>query len=1734
MLFVTNIFYFSFISFCLSQTANKPSPTTSENLAFIENNGQIIDQNNKPNPGVLYLLNTPRMNVQLRKSGFSYDVYEVKYKANPQYIKSDIDNPSPPRHISDSLIPVYYYHRIDIHLEGINPDCAIIPSDPLPDYFNYFTSSAPPEGIKNVGQFTKITYKEVYPGIDLEFFINKEHGYKYNFVIHPEGNIRDIRLKITGPENIMLNHDTLKFSTRFGDVEELIPETFYMINYSRVDIKARFEKINNEVYGFSIDNRIPKNSLLVIDPTAIRLWGTYYGGTDWDWEGRCSVDKTGNVFLAGITQSLNNIATSGSYQDTLAGGWDGFLVKFNAAGQRQWGTYFGGTGNEDILAGSVICDKSGNIYVSGSTNSTSGIASTGAHQTVYGGGINDCFIEKFNQAGNRLWGTYYGGTATDIGGAVSTDKNGNVFLSGETASDTGISTPGSYQPNRYNTSADAFISKFDSNGVRQWGTYFGGEMLDQGNASATDNSGNVYLSGITSSYNNIASPGAFQITYGGGFDDAFLAKFTPEGQRVWSTYYGGSLDDRSFDCVSDGVQNISLVGQTNSPNGIASLGCFQPVFGGGYSDAFIVKFDSLGQRLWGTYYGGSDEDEAYGCSIGWNNELFMAGITKSTNNISSTDSYQQVLGGSYDGFLVKFDASGQRQWGTYYGGSYLDRFNKCNYAIDDTIYMAGYTQSSNNIASPGSFQEVFGGMEDCMLIKFLDCWPIDTAGPIIGPVIGCKPSTSVNYSIPPLAHAVNYIWTFPPGYTIVAGAGTNSIFVDLSISASSGTIWVKGVNKCGDFGDSAYLNVTVHQRPVPVISGPNNTCAGPGKVYTTLFGQSNYQWSTSPGGVITSGGTTTDNTATITWNVVGIQHVYVNYTDANGCDAYTPTDYIVQVTTSPSVGITISTTSDTVCSGTLVNFTALPQNGGGNPFYQWKVNGSNVGGNSSAYSYVPLNNDSITCILTSSISGCIMNNPATSNIIIMVVNPILPVGISISASENPFCAGSTITFTATPTNGGTPPSFQWIVNGVGVGSDNPVYSYIPNNGDVVSCVLNSSIPCPTGNPATSNTITMAENTNVAVSVTISPSATMVCEGTSVTFTAAPINGGTLPVYQWLVNGLGGYPSASTMIYVPANGDIVTCVLTSNAACASGNPATSNAVNMVVNPNLPVSVTISASVNSVCAGTSVTFTATPTNGGTSPSYLWKVNGGGVYPNVFTMTYVPANGDIITCVLTSSNTVCVSNNPATSNAISMVVNPLNPVSVSINTPNNPFCQGSTVTFTATPTNGGTTPSYSWKVNGVGVGGNSQNYSYIPANGDLVTCILNSNIACPTGNPATSNTITMIENTVNPVSIVITTPVTTVCTGTSVIFTANPTNGGTTPNYQWKVNGVNTGSNNSQFTYTPVNSDCISCILTSNMVCASGNPATSNSICMTVNPNQPVNISISTPITTVCAGTQVTFTASPTNQGTLPQYQWKVNGVGVGTSSLTYSYVPLNSDQVSCILTSNAICPTGNPATSNTITMTVNANMLVGILISASTNPVCSGISVTYTAIPTNGGTTPVYLWKVNGINAGTNSTTYQYVPVNGDLITCTLASNLTCTSGNPATSNIITMGVAASPVVTLTRCNDSITTTTAQPFRLKGGIPLGGTYSGPGVTNGIFYPAIAGAGTHIITYIYTNAALCSASAIVTIVTRYALPLICGNPLTDIRDNHAYPTIQIGSQCWLASNLEFGTTIPETQNQ
>jgi uncharacterized protein (TIGR02145 family) len=477
------------------------------------------------------------------------------------------------------------------------------------------------------------------------------------------------------------------------------------------------------------------------------------------------------------------------------------------------------------------------------------------------------------------------------------------------------------------------------------------------------------------------------------------------------------------------------------------------------------------------------------------------------------------------------------------------------------------------------------------------------------------------------------------------------------------------------------------------------------------------------------------------------------------------------------------------------------------------------------------------------------------------------------------------------------------------------------------------------------------------------------------------------------------------------------------------------------------------------------------------------------------------------------------------------------------NNPLsetiCSGSSSAIALTSDQPGA--DFSWTANG------SSGFvsGYFPGTGDTINQVLSNTGTNPetvtyTITPQNGDCIGQPMDFVVtvlpklPVSITISASNNSVCAGTPVSFTATPVNGGLNPFYQWKVNGINVGSNLPGYSYTPLNGDIVSCALTSSETCTSGNPAMSNQVIMVINSNLTIGISVTASLNPFCEATPVIFTAMPLNGGTNPAFQWNVNGINAGSDSPTYSYTPLAGDIIYCILHSSELCTIKNPDSSNRITMAVNSNFPAGVSVTASANPFCEGSSVTFTANPVNGGLSPAYQWKVNGLNVGTNSSVYPYSPAAGDNIRCLLTSNLYCVYGNPVLSAPVIMVVKPKPVVTFTLCNDSITTTNAKPFKLKGGLPLGGIYTGPGVINGILNPAIAGSGTKTISYSYTNFLLCTAVENKQFVIRNPSFVICGSTLTDPRDNKTYPTIKIGNQCWMAADLNYGSMINGNTSQ
>src|SRR6185437_10061407 len=211
---------------------------------------------------------------------------------------------------------------------------------------------------------------------------------------------------------------------------------------------------------------------------------------------------------------------------------------FAATPALNWATYYGGIGND--AAQFVATDHKGNVYIAGNTSSKTGIASPGAFRTT----PSSCFIAKFNSLGDRQWATYFGYGLETIRG-LAIDNSENVFITGETRTDSGIATKGAYQTSLVSQDfnpIDAFIAKFNDSGNLIWSTYYGqGGNGNPGGgdlplAVATDFTGNVYIGGHTGSSSGIATSGSFQTAGPHQYSNeiaGFLAKFSTSGQLLW-------------------------------------------------------------------------------------------------------------------------------------------------------------------------------------------------------------------------------------------------------------------------------------------------------------------------------------------------------------------------------------------------------------------------------------------------------------------------------------------------------------------------------------------------------------------------------------------------------------------------------------------------------------------------------------------------------------------------------------------------------------------------------------------------------------------------------------------------------------------------------------------------------------------------------------------------------------------------------------------------------------------------------------------------------------------------------------------------------------------------------------------------------------------------------------------------------------------------------------------------
>lgn len=850
-----------------------------------------------------------------------------------------------------------------------------------------------------------------------------------------------------------------------------------------------------------------------------------------------------------------------------------------------------------------------------------------------------------------------------------------------------------------------------------------------------------------------------------------------------------------------------------------------------------------------------------------------------------------------------------------------------------------------------------------------------------------------------------------------------------------------------------------------------------------------YNWSFSPTGSPSVG---TGASATITFPTAGTVTLYSFVTDA--CGNVVTSNRTITVTASPVV--TATPNSATICNGQTTGI-ALSSTIA-NSTYTWTVvqsgvtgasNGTQTGNAVSINQTLSLTgtvSGTATYTITPSAGGC-TGTPIT---VVVTVSPSLTPSVSVTASASSVCAGASVTFTATPTNGGSAPTYQWFVNGnpvAGQTASTFTSTTLTNGANVTVQMTASANPCLSTTTATSSPVVITVNPSITAAVSIASSASSICQGSAVTFTATPTNGGSAPTYQWFVNGnpVAGQTASTFTSSTLANGASVTVQMTSNATpCVAGSPATSNAINMTVNPVLVPAVSVVASNTTSCAGTAITFTATPTNGGSAPTYQWFVNGNpvaGQTASTFTSSSL-TNGASITVQMTSNATPCLSPASATSSPVVVNVNPVIVASVAISASATTICAGDPITFTAIPTNGGSAPTYQWYENGNPVAGQTASTftSSTLANGTSITVQMTSNATpCLTGSPATSNAITVTVNPILNPTVTITASSSTICNGTQVTFTANPTNGGSTPTYLWLINGnAVPGQTAATFSSNSLsNGDVVTVELTSNATpCLSNATVISNGITIVVNPDIVASVSISASATTICAGSSITFTATPTNGGSAPVYQWFVNGNAISgqttanfvTSSLT------NGASVTVQMTSNAApCLVGSPATSNAIVIVVNP---IPTVTASNNGPLCVTEQLNLSATTIAGA---IYSWTGPQSFASASQNPSIASTSLSNAGTYTVSVNLNGCTSTASTSVVISTGTAATINPVGPFCvNSGIVTLTASAGN--------GVWSGPGITNvstGTFNPALATIGANTISY--TTPGACGGTSTTTIV-------------------------------------------------
>jgi uncharacterized protein (TIGR03437 family) len=656
-------------------------------------------------------------------------------------------------------------------MEFVGADAAVTGrvGDWLPGTSNYFAGSNPESWVTGVRQASKVRFDEVYPGIDLVYYV-AGRTLEYDLIVSPGADPAQVRLRFRDlPQASLDESGDLLLETTDTALRLRKPFVYQEIDSERVEVSASYRVDPQGDVHFQLGAYNTERAL-VIDP--ILEFASYLGGSDNDTASDIALDAAGNIYVTGVTVSPGLATTTalqtGKQTGGIAGG-DGYIAKFDPTGSTLlYLTYIGGSGDDAPFG--IAIDSGGNVIVGGTTSSTD-FPTSEAMQAEFGNAGDlvglDAFILKLDSDGSALvYSTYLGGSGIEHVGGVAVDAQDNAYLAGATSSPD-VPVVNAIQPVREGVkpfTLDALIAKLSAAGEPVYITYFGGVEDDSAYSIAPDASGKAWVVGTTASP-DLPAVNAYQNVLRGGAD-VMVIQLDATGQSLlYSSYLGGTSDDIGYDAAVGSDGKLHVTGTTGSSE-FPIVGGAQPATGneaGLGTDAFVTKFSLDGTTLeYSTFFGGSGIELSHSIAVSADGSAYLAGETASVDLMVEGAS-QSASGGGHDGYVMKLSPSGDTvEYATYLGGSGHDGAIGIAVDTEGNAYVAGVAYSADFPVTRGAFLTAQTSEVDSFIAKLTPGEP----GPAMISVSAA--SNSREYGLAPDSLAAGYGQALAPGVTVAA------------------------------------------------------------------------------------------------------------------------------------------------------------------------------------------------------------------------------------------------------------------------------------------------------------------------------------------------------------------------------------------------------------------------------------------------------------------------------------------------------------------------------------------------------------------------------------------------------------------------------------------------------------------------------------------------------------------------------------------------------------------------------------------------------------------------------------------------------------------------------------------------------------------------------------------------------------------------------------------------------